>query len=381
MPGLRYGVEDFLGERINELLSGERTPIAVRLRGPDLDALQRAARDVVTLLEATPGIESVSTGALTDVPTTNLAMRPDALGVAGLDRAEVVRAAAALRQGLVVSDVRTASGFSVPVVVAGAPDASRDGLSDLPVLDRSGSAFPLSAAVEVRTGAEPATIVHEGGQRMIAVTADAERGELTAVADRIEAAMRHVALPPGVRWELAGQAAERASATSRLLLVTAVVLVVIFVFLWAAFGSALDAGVVMAGIPLGMVGGVVAALSLPEGLSMAALIGFVTLFGIISRNGIMLVQHKNDLLARRGETSAEEAILQAARERLVPILMTAGAAFFGLLPLALSVEAAGSELEAPMAAIVCAGLISSTALNLIAVPAFYLWRARNVEPA
>ena len=126
-----------------------------------------------------------------------------------------------------------------------------------------------------------------------------------------------------------------------------------------------------------MVGGVVAAMLLPEGLSMAGLVGFVALSGIISRNGIMLVTHKNHLLSRRGGEDREALVLRAARERLLPIVMTAATACFGLLPLAASLGAAGSELESPMAFIVCGGLLSSTALNLVAVPAFFLWREQR----
>jgi multidrug efflux pump subunit AcrB len=144
-----------------------------------------------------------------------------------------------------------------------------------------------------------------------------------------------------------------------------------------AFGSALDASVVIGALPFGMVGGVAAAMLLPEGISMVGLVGFVALAGIISRNAIMLVAHKNQLVAHASRSNVEELVMQAARERLVPILMTAGTAFLGLLPLAASFAAAGSELESPMALIVCAGLLSSTALNLVTVPAFYLWWERQ----
>jgi Cu/Ag efflux pump CusA len=153
----------------------------------------------------------------------------------------------------------------------------------------------------------------------------------------------------------------------------------VFAFLWLAFGSILDATVVLAGLPLGLVGGVLLALLLPEGLSMSGLVGFVTLLGIISRNGIMLVVHKNQLAGERPDAPAEELVFQAARERLVPILMTAGSALFGLLPLAISLSAAGSELESPMALIVCGGLFTATVLNLVAVPAFFLWHGRRTR--
>lgn len=379
IPGLQFSVDGFLGERINELLSGQRAPIAVELRGGDLVQLQEAARRVAEALANIPGVDSVSAQALSDVPTTDLVMVAEELGVVGLNRAEVAEATAAMWQGLDVGEVRVPGGFAVPLVIAGSAAGSpREAIDDLPLLTTAGSAIPLSAAVQLRAGTEPAVIVHEAGERVVAVTVSAEAGALSDVAERIENVMqREVRLPAGMRWELTGQAAERRTASLRLAGVTALVLLLVFVFLWTSFDSALDATVVLAGLPLGVAGGVLAALFLPEGLSMAALIGFVTLFGIISRNGIMLVQHKNDLIREHPEAPREEVIFRAARERLVPISMTAATAFCGLLPLALSLGSPGSELEAPMAVIVCGGLVTSTLLNLVAVPAFYLWRHRR----
>jgi len=378
IPGVRFGVEGFLGERINELLSGERAPIAVKLFGPDLEALRAVASSLMPKLASIDGIQAVRSPNLIDVPTTDLHIDEARLGVAGVRRGEVVDAVAAWRQGLEVAEVNVAGGFSVPVVIAG-PGTMRDRsrLTDLPIFAASSSVLPLSSFVRVEEGSEPPTIDHEGGRRMVTITARASSGDLSRVAERIEEVLAAEHLPPGVTWALAGQAAERREASGRLVVTVAIVLVSIFAFLWMAFGSAIDAAVVIAALPFGLVGGVLAALVLPEGLSMAGLVGFVALSGIISRNGIMLVTHKNHLLAEAAGASAEDVILQAARERLLPILMTAATAFFGLLPLAVSIGAAGSELESPMAFIVCGGLISSTALNLVAVPAFYLWRERR----
>src|SRR5262249_51547196 len=140
-------------------------------------------------------------------------------------------------------------------------------------------------------------------------------------------------------------------------------------------------GLVLVNFPLGLIGGVLGAWLTPDGLSVAGLVGFVTLFGIIARNGIMLVSHKRLLDAQASEQDEVERILRAARERLLPILMTAAPAGLGLLPLALSFEAAGSELEAPMALIVCGGLVTSTALNMIVLPTVYVWRARRARVA
>jgi CzcA family heavy metal efflux pump len=378
IPGVQFGVEGFLGERINELLSGEREPIAIKLFGTNLDALHRAASALVPRLAEIDGLRTVRSADLVDVPTTDLQIDARRLAVAGVRRAEVIEAAAAWRQGLEVAEVNVPGGFSVPVVVAG-PVAlrRRSRLGDLPIFTRSSAVLPLSALVRVEEGSEPATIDHEGGRRMITVTARASTGQLSLVAERIERVMRETSRPPGMSWEISGQAAERRKASARLVFIGGIVLVAVFAFLWMAFRSPVDALVVLGGLPLGMIGGVIAALLLPDGLSMAGLVGFVALSGIISRNGIMLVAHKNHLVAHGSGSTTEELILQASRERLLPILMTAATAFFGLLPLAASIGSAGSELEAPMAWIVCGGLLSSTTLNLVAVPSFYLWRERR----
>jgi Cu/Ag efflux pump CusA len=155
------------------------------------------------------------------------------------------------------------------------------------------------------------------------------------------------------------------------------VLLGIFVLLASAFTSLRDATIALVNFPLGLIGGVVGALVAPEGLSVAGLVGFVTLFGIIARNGIMLVAHKRHLDAEHPEDPPVARVLQAAEERLLPIVMTAATAGLGLLPLALSFEFAGSEIEAPMALIVCLGLVTSTALNMLVLPTIYVWLARR----
>lgn len=378
VPGVRFGVEGFLGERINELLSGERAPIAIKLFGDDLDGLRAYAAALIPKLSRVEGLVAVRSANLVDVPTTDLRVDEAQLGVAGIRRGDVVDGVAAWRQGLQVAELRVPGGFSAPVVIAGpGPLRARSSLGDLPIFTASGAALPLSSLVRIEDGAEPPFIDHEGGQRLVTLTAGVREGELAHAAARIERALAAAPPPPGARWVLSGQAAERRAASGRLAVVVAIVLASVFAFLWTAFGSAVDALVILGGLPLGLVGGVVAALLLPEGLSMAGLVGFVALCGIITRNGIMLVAHKNQLLRETDGGDLETVIQQAARERLLPILMTAATTFFGLLPLAAAVGTAGSELESPMALIVCGGLLSATALNLVAVPAFYLWRARR----
>ncbi len=234
---------------------------------------------------------------------------------------------------------------------------------------------PLSEIVELAPAQSPAVIQREGGERRIAIGATASGASLTGAVATLESQVRQMQLPPGYRVDIGGEAAARSHAAVRLLVVGALVLAGIFMFLAIAFESPRDAGIVLLNIPLGLVGGVVAAAVTPEGLSVAGFVGFVTLFGIICRNGIMLVAHKRQLDREHADVPPVERVLRAAEERLLPILMTAATAGLGLLPLALSFEAAGSELEAPMALIVCGGLVTSTALNLVVLPAVYVWFA------
>lgn len=376
VPGLRFGVDGFLGERINELLAGERAPIVVELTGDDLGELRTTAEKLVQAIAPLKGVESVLSKSLADTPTLDVELDDAQLALLNLRRSDVLEALAAARAGLEVASLRTASGFHVPLVIAGQASAQTTArLPDLPLLLFPSESLPLSVVATLQTSSEPPFIQHARGRRLINLSVTAETREVPAVAQRIEALLQKSPPPPGVHAAVTGQAAERRAATRQLVVTTLLVLLAVFAFLWMAFDSLLDAAVVLCGLPLGMIGGVITALAMPDGLSMAGLVGFVALAGIISRNGIMLVAHKNQLFAERPDEPRHELVLLAARERLLPILMTAATAFFGLLPLAASMEFAGSELEAPMALIVATGLVTSTLLNLVATPAFYLWRA------
>ncbi|RMG14371.1 MAG: efflux RND transporter permease subunit [Deltaproteobacteria bacterium] len=377
VPGIRFALDGFLGERINELLAGERAPLAIKLAGPDLETLRRLASRFVDVLGRLPGVDRIRCRDLVDVPTREFVPDHAALALAGAAPADVADALAVHRQGLPVTQVTGPAGTGIPVVVHARTSGADAVHGEIPVWTARRGPVPLSTLARAATTSEPTAIRHEDGEPTVTVTLWTPPEDVTAVANRVREALGQVRVPEGVRWRMVGQAAERTRASVRLLLVASGVFIAIFVFLWLAFRSPIDAMVVLLGLPVGLAGGLVAALFLPDGLSLASLVGFVTLTGIISRNGIMLVAHKNDLLAARPGADPAAVIVQAAQERLRPILMTAATALGGLLPLALSIEAAGAELEAPMAIIVCGGLLTSTTLNLLAVPAFYLWRLRH----
>ncbi|HET9595545.1 MAG TPA: efflux RND transporter permease subunit, partial [Anaeromyxobacteraceae bacterium] len=383
VPGVGIAVEGFLGERVNEILSGQTSPIVVNVLGPDLGQLRVLAARVTRVMEATPGVGLVRPDPQTDVP--QLEIRPDraALAKLGVTERQFVDDVVRFRQGAVATQILGRDGRLVDVLVAGGP-AARDALGDIPI-DAGGAPVALSALADVDVVAAPAIVHHDGGDRRIGIGADTRGAGLSRAVDRLERRLaQEVKLPQGYRLEVTGQAAARSEAVLQLLVTGLLVLLGVFVLLAVAFRSVRDAAIVLVNLPLGLVGGVAAATLYADGVSVAGFVGFVTLFGIIARNGIMLVAHMRQLETEAPGADPVELVLRAAEERLLPIVMTAAAAGLALLPLALSMGARGSELEAPMAVIVVGGLVSSTSLNMLVLPTLYAWlarrRARAVTP-
>ena len=378
VPGLGFSLEGFLSERVHEILAGETSPVVVKIMGPDLATLRTVAARAARIMTDTPGLAAVRVEPQIDVP--QIRIRPDypALSLYGVRPLDLADEVVAWRHGRVATEILEHDGRVIDVAVAGAaPFRERSALRDLPIGSRSGL-VNLSALATIDVVPEPAVLSHDNGERRISIGAAAGGAGLSKAVAKLEQRLESgLDLPHGFHYEIGGEAVARSEAGTRLLLVGAVVLLGIFVLLTTAFSSSRDAVVVLLNFPLGLVGGVVAAFFTPEGLSVAGFVGFVTLFGIIARNGIMLVSHKRHLDLELPGKNPVDRILQASEERLLPILMTAATAGLGLLPLALSFANAGSELEAPMALIVCGGLVSSTALNMLVLPTIYVWLARR----
>jgi CzcA family heavy metal efflux pump len=376
VPGVGIAVEGFLGERVNEILSGQTSPIVVNVLGPDLGQLRLLATRVARVMEGAPGIGLVRPDPQSDAP--QLEIRPDRAALArfGVTERQFVDDVVRFRQGAVATQILGRDGRLVDVLVAGAPPA-RDALGDI-VIDAGGAPVALSALADVDVVPAPAIVFHDGGDRRIGIGADTRGAGLSRAVGRLERRLaQEVKLPPGYRLEVTGQAAARSEAVLRLLVTGLLVLLGVFVLLAVAFRSVRDAAIVLVNLPLGLVGGVAAATLYADGVSVAGFVGFVTLFGIIARNGIMLVAHMRQLETSSPGADPVELVLRAAEERLLPIVMTAAAAGLALLPLALSMGARGSELEAPMAVIVVGGLVSSTSLNMLVLPTLYVWLARR----
>jgi CzcA family heavy metal efflux pump len=380
VPGVGFTVEGFLSERINEILSGETSPVVVKVAGPDLAQLRSIAARIAQEMQQTPGLTAIRPEPQIDIPQIRIRPNRSALAQYGVTPSQLSDEIAGWRQGVDATEILGENGQTIGVAVAGPPELrSWSRVADLPISTGTKGGLTLSDLATVEQAREPVTIQHEDGQRRISIGADARGSGVSRAVSALRSRLAAIGVPAGYSVTIAGQSVARGQAATRLLLIGALVLLAIFVLLTMAFSSMSDAGIVLLNFPLGLIGGVLAATLAPGGLSVAGFVGFVTLFGIIARNGIMLVAHKRLLDEELPDVPPIERIVRAAEERLLPIVMTAAAAGLGLLPLAFSLTAAGSELEAPMALIVIGGLITSTALNMLVLPTIYVWRERRRE--
>ena len=378
LPGISFAIEGFLGERVHEILAGEAAPIVVEVLGPELEPLRGVATALGDRISRLADVNGVTLEPQVDV--AELRVWPDAIALApyGLTPTDVAEQVRTWRLGHRVGEILEPGGRRIGLVVSGATAMrDRSALSQFPISAVDGRVVPLSAIARLDNVAVPAAVSHVAGSRRISIGVAASRSAVSQVSAAIQDLSRTTSLPPGVRIAISGEAVARSHAARQLLVIGLLIVVGIIVLLGIAFGRASDAVIVLVNFPLGLIGGVAGALLLPEGLSVAGFVGFVTLFGIIARNGIMLVSHIRHLEHAAPDEPPVARVLRATEERLLPIVMTAATAGLGLLPLAISLGSAGSELEAPMAVIVCGGLVTSTVLNMIVLPTIYVWIARR----
>jgi len=374
VPGTNIIIGQPISHRIDHMLSGTRANVAIKLFGPDLAELRRLGRQLEGLARAVPGAVDVALEQQTEVPVLTIEFDRRAAARHGFSMASLSRAIETAFVGQAVSVIR--EGDASFDLVARFPEALRQDLESLRstlLVSPTGARVPLHALADVRRDMGPNTIGRENVQRKIVVMANVAGRDLLGVVNDMRARIAAaVQLPFGYHIEFGGQF-ERAHEASRLLVVLAGIVVTgIFALLFVAFGSARDALLVMLNLPLALIGGVVGVFFAGGVVSLASIVGFITLFGIATRNGVMLIAHIRRLVLEEGVTQLREAVERGARERLLPILMTAIATGLALVPLAQSAGQPGSEIQAPMAIVILCGLVSSTVLNMFVVPALYL---------
>ncbi|MBO0862161.1 MAG: efflux RND transporter permease subunit [Chloracidobacterium sp.] len=376
LTGFTFSINQFISERIEEVLSGTTAAIVVKLFGPDLDVLAKKAADVQRAMASVQGVTDLYVEQQTSVPKVLVKFNRGAMAQYGLNSAELADTIRAAFFGAKVAEVfEQQKSFAILVRYEPrlAEDISlmREALIDTP----TGAKAPLSALAEVSVSNGPNVINREQAQRRIVVSCNvtSARSLTSVVADIRQHVNAEVKLPTGYYIVYGGQYEAQAAARSQILLLGAAAVIGIFLLLFLAFRSLKQALLVMANLPLALIGGVAAVLLASAGkTSIASLVGFITLFGIATRNGIMLIMHYHHLMAEEGMTFGRELVVRGALERLSPILMTALTAGLALLPLALSEGKPGRELEQPMAVVILGGLLTSTLLNMIVLPALYL---------
>jgi len=374
LPGTNVTIGQPISHRIDHMLSGTRANIAVKIVGDDLPTLRRLGERVRDVMTGVPGAVDVSLEQQMDVPFVRFVLNRPAIARYGLRADDVAEAVETSLAGAVVGRIfDRATAFDLVVKFDPAAQADFDRLTDLPIDTPNGGPVPVRLLADVRREMGPNMILRENVQRRIVISSNVAGRDLGGVVQDMQAAVAQaVPMPPGYRVEYGGQFESEQSASQRLLLLGIGVVAGLFMLLVLAFGRPRDALLVMLNLPLALIGGVAGVYLAGGVLSVASMIGFITLFGIATRNGIMLVSHIQHLIREEGVSDFREAVERGARERLIPILMTAMAAGLALVPLALGGGKAGSEIQTPMAIVILCGLMSSTLLNMVVVPTLYL---------
>jgi len=367
-----FQVKQFLRERIDEVLTGSTADIVVRVVGPDLGVLRSQAAKIAGLLGGVEGIEDLRIEQQFDVPQIELQLRPQNALRYGLSVGETNQAIQTLLRGTQVGQVFE-NDTVFDVVVRAVPEA-RDhpaSLGQLLVDSPSGEKIPLKAVADVSLAAAPSLINREQGRRRMLVTCDAEGRDVESVIADIQSRIRDSGpLPDGYHIEYAGEFQARREALAKIVSLGLLSMAGIFILLYLDFRSLKLSLLVMISVPLACVGGVVAVLAGGGNVSLGSLVGFITVFGIAVRNGILLISNYQRL-EQQGELSSRELVLRGSVERLSPILMTAATTALAILPLVVAGNLPGHEIEHPMAVVITGGLISSTFLTLFVLPALY----------
>jgi Cu/Ag efflux pump CusA len=399
--GFSFEVLPFLSERIKETLSGQTAAVAVKVFGDDLETIDRVAQDIARTLNNVPGHANVRVEQHTGNPELVIRIRSEDAARHGLRNVQILEAVHAAYQGTQVGQVYDRNRVIDMVVVLdprartnpaavadlwlSAPNASIQNPERVTnvetssrTLEANSGRLQLKQVADVFLSDGRFLIAHEGGLRRQVVTCNVEGRDVETFVAEAERRVRQLTIPEGVSWVFTGEHEAKQTAQRELLLLSSAAGVGIAMLLWLAFGSVRRLLLVLVNLPFALVGGV-AAIYLTGGvLNVGSLVGFVTLFGITVRNGIMMVSHWQHLREEEQMAWGPELVFRGARERLAPVLMTALVTALGLLPIAIGSGEAGREIEGPMALVILGGLATSTALNLIVLPVLY---RRFGEPA
>jgi len=367
--GTSSEVVTFLGDRISESLTGETSDISAKIFGDDLNALDQSAARIRDALNGTAGIADLQFAPQSGTPTLAIQLDPARLAASGLKSGDVLDALQSNFAGAEVG--QTYSGIRSVNVVMLLPEGERNRPEFLSKLMIGGplGPIPLSQVARVVSTNTRYMVAHDGGQRFDTVNFNVKGRSLQATVNDAKAKVTALQLPQGVIVEFTGAAAAQQAAQLQMLLYAGFALILIGLLLFVSFSWRRHAWLVLVNLPFSLIGSVAAISLIGSGLSLGAMVGLVTVFGISARNAILMLAHYEHLVESEQASWDLETVLRGAQERLIPILMTAAVTALGLLPLAVGMHKPGQEIEGPMAVTVLGGLISSTLLNLVVLPA------------
>jgi Cu/Ag efflux pump CusA len=376
VPGVVTSVGQPLEHRIDHMVSGTQADLAIKIFGPDLSTLFRKGVEIQELLKVFPEVVDVNVEQQVEIPQIQVRADREKLAYFGITMGEFNAFVEAAFPGKVVGSIyEEERSFDLIIRLNKDYTESIDGVKQA-LIDTPNGKVPLESVANVVSVGGPGSISRENVQRKVVVSANIASGDVSGTVERVAAHLeKELQLAEGYRLEYGGQFESADSASRTLWLTTLVAILVVFVLLYTEFKSMLLSTVVLLNLPLALIGGVLATYFTSSVMSIPAIIGLITLFGIATRNGILLVSRYQHL--RSEGIALEDVIIKGSADRLTPILMTAFTSALALVPMIVNGSASGNEIQSPMAVVVLGGLLSSTLLNIFVVPAVYRWVVRK----
>lgn len=377
LPGVNIEIGGPISHRIDAMLSGTKANIAIKLFGSDLNKMYEIGQKIKTSISGVEGIADINVEQQVERPELNITPKREMLARYGISLPEFAEVVRVMMEGEVVSTVYEGNrSFDLTLKVNDDARSSIERISDLTIDTGDGKKVPISYVADIKSAAGPNTINRENVSRKLVVSCNATGGELAKAVGAIrEKIAENIELPEGYHIEYGGQFESEERASKTIALVSIFSIFIIFMLLYGEFKNISQSLVVLLNLPLALIGGVFAIFFTDGILSIPAIIGFISLFGIATRNGMLLIDRYN-VLASQGH-SREEAVMIGSLDRLNPILMTAITSALALLPLALGGDLPGNEIQSPMAKVILGGLFSSTLLNGFVVPVIYLINSKK----
>lgn len=376
LPGVNVEIGQPISHRIDAMLSGTRANIAIKLFGTDLDKMFLLGNQIKSEIEGIPGIADLNVEQQIERPQLQIVPNREMMAKYGITPSEFNDMVEVYLAGKVVSQVY--EGNKVFDLTLKAADDSRnsiEGIRNISV-DAVGGKIPFGQIAQIRSAAGPNTINRENVARKIVISANVSDGDLQGAVTRIQKAIKdNIELPEGYHVEYGGQFESAQSASRTLLFTSLMAIIVIFLLLYGQFKDVRQASAVLLNLPLALIGGIFAIFFADKIISIPAIIGFISLFGIATRNGMLLIDRYNEL--RSEGLSLHDAVIKGSLDRLNPILMTALTSALALVPLALGGELPGNEIQSPMAKVLLGGLLTSTMLNGFIIPVVYILISRR----